>query len=100
MHIRKIVAAAACAALMSAGGCGPTYYKVTDPTTGKDYYTTELKKHQHGSATLKDAKSGAEVSLQNVEVRKIKKEEYDVGRYAQPAPAPEKEKQPEPTPFK
>lgn len=95
----KMVAAAACAALMWSSGCGPTYYKVTDPTTGKAYYTTELKKHEHGSATLKDAKSGAEVSLQNVEIQKVSKEEYDVGRYSQPAPPPEKEKA-EATPFK
>jgi hypothetical protein len=38
------------------------------------------------------------VSLQNVEIQKVSKEEYDVGRYAQPAPAPEKA--PEATPFK
>jgi hypothetical protein len=94
----KLIAATACAALMWAGGCGPTYYKVTDPTTGKDYYTTELKR-DHGTAMLKDSKSGSEVTLQNVEVKKVTKEEYDVGRYAQPAATPEKEKA-EATPFK
>jgi len=93
----NLIAATACAALMWAGGCGPTYYKVTDPTTGKAYYTTDLKKHEHGSVTLQDSKSGSEVSLQNVEVKKINKEEYDVGRYSQPA-APAKA--PETTPFK
>jgi hypothetical protein len=94
-----MITAAACGALLWAGGCGPTYYKVTDPTTGKQYYTTDLKKHGHGAATLKDARTGAEVSLQNTEIHPVTKEEYDVARYSQPAAQPEKEKM-DATPFK
>jgi hypothetical protein len=66
-------------------GC-TTYYKVTDPTTGKTYYTTELQKKGSGAATLKDGRTGNTVSLQNSEISKISKEEYDSGRYTQPEP--------------
>jgi hypothetical protein len=61
-------------------GC-TTYYRVTDPTTNKTYYTTELK--QEGSATqIKDARTGDSVTLQNVDVRKISKEDYEAGKSA------------------
>jgi hypothetical protein len=98
MRMTAIAVTVTCSSLLAlAGGCGPTYYKVTDPTTGKQYYTTELKKHEHGSATIKDAKTGAEVSLQNTEITKVTKEEYDVARFSQPAQVEKKE---EATPFK
>ena len=86
---------ATCLALLMLCGC-TTYYKVTDPTTGKTYYTTELKRKGNGSATLKDGRTGNSVSIQNSEVAEISKEEYDSGRYTAAA-EPEK---PAPNPFK
>jgi len=74
-----------CAAVVFAGGC-TSYYKVTDPTTNRTYYTTELKKGSHGSATLKDARTGNEVTIQNSEIDPITKEEYETGRHAAAAP--------------
>jgi len=68
-------------------GC-TNYYKVTDPTTGKTYYTTELRDTGHGSASIKDAKTGNKVSLQNTEVQEISKEEFESGKNA--AATPEK----------
>ena len=63
-----------------------TYYKVTDPTTGKVYYTTELKHKDSGAATLKDARTGNKVSLQNSEIEQVKKEEFESGKAAPPPP--------------
>jgi uncharacterized protein YceK len=74
------------------GGC-TSYYKVTDPTTGKSYYTTEVKQRSNGSATLKDARTGSTVNVQNSEVQTIKKEEFESGKNTEPtaaAPAPPK----------
>ena len=71
--------------LLFAAGC-TTYYRVTDPTTGKVYYTTELK--QDGSTTLKDARTGDSVTLQNVDVRKVSKEDFEAGKSAPPTTAP------------
>lgn len=63
-------------ALALAGGC-TTYYKVTDPTTNKVYYTTQLEERGSGAVELKDAATGGTVSLQNSEVTKINKETYE-----------------------
>ena len=78
--------------LLCAGGC-TTYYKVTDPTTGRAYYTTELQHKNSGAAALKDARTGNKVNLQNSEVQTISKEEFESGKNTPPsataAPAPE-----------
>jgi len=76
--------AAVCLALLCLGGC-TTYYKVTDPTTGREYYTTELQRSNSGAATLKDARTGNTVNLQNSEIAKVTKEQYDAGKYTTPA---------------
>jgi hypothetical protein len=62
------------------GGCGPTYYRVTDPTTNRNYYTTELKQQKGGGVRLKDAGTGRTVTLQNSEVMTVKKEEFETGK--------------------
>jgi hypothetical protein len=89
------VLCAGCVLALLLGGC-TTHYKVTDPTTGKAYYTTELKQKGNGSATLKDGRTGNTVNIQNSEISKITKAEYDAGRYAPPA-EPDKAA---PNPFK
>jgi hypothetical protein len=59
-------------------GC-TSYYKVTDPTTHKDYFTTEVRQ-QDGATMLKDGKTGSKVTIQNSEVKSITREEYESGR--------------------
>ena len=88
--------AGVCFALLCAGGCASDYYKVTDPTTGREYYTTELQRNNSGAATLKDARTGNTVNLQNSEISKVSKEEYESGRFT-PPPAPAEK--PAPNPF-
>ena len=73
-------------ALLCVGGC-TTYYKVTDPTTGRTYYTTELQSKNSGAATLKDARTGNTVNLQNSEVETISKEQFESGKNT-PPPSP------------
>src|SRR4051812_20804920 len=70
---------------MGALGCGTTYYRVTDPTTGRDFYTTVVEKQRGGSVRLRDAGTGRTVTLQNSEVHEVKKEEFDSGRVRQPS---------------
>ena len=77
--------------LVLASGC-TSYYKVTDPSTGKTYYSTEVKQHSSGATTLKDARTGDEVTVQNSDVQKVNKEAYDAGRFTAPAPADSKPK--------
>ncbi len=61
------------------GGCA-SYYKVTDPVSGRTYYTDDMKKERDGAVRLKDARTGSEVTIQNSEVKKITKEEYETNR--------------------
>ena len=75
----------AAAVLLGLAGC-TSYYRITDPTTGKVYYSTELK--QDGSTSFKDARTGDLLTLQNVAVRKISKEEFDAEKNAPPTTAP------------
>ena len=56
-------------------GCS-SYYKVIDPATDKIYYTEKISKEKGGAIKLKDANTGAEVTLQNSEVSEINKEEF------------------------
>jgi hypothetical protein len=60
-------------------GC-TNYYKVTDPNSGKVYYTTELREKSGGAVQIKDASNGNDVTLQNHEVEKIDKEDFESGK--------------------
>ena len=83
----KAIAAVGLAVLLAAGGC-TSYYKITDPSTGKVYYTTEMKDKASGAIQIRDASNGNTVTLQTHEVNKINKEEYESGKaQAQQMPA-------------
>jgi hypothetical protein len=77
------------AALLGASGCGPTYYKVTDPTSGKIYYTESLEKQKSGGVRLRDAGTGRTVTLQNSEVQTVPKEEFESGKVREAAKSAE-----------
>jgi hypothetical protein len=52
------------------------YYKVTDPASGKVFYTEEVKRN--GSAVeFKDGQTGGVTTLQNSEVIEIDKQAYE-----------------------
>jgi hypothetical protein len=75
------------ASALAITGC-TNYYRVTDPTTGRNYYTTRLEEQRGGSVQLTDARTGNMVTVQNSEVKKITKEEYESGKFTAPTPAP------------
>jgi len=53
-----------------------SYYKVTDPATGKVFYTEDVKRN--GSAVeFKDGQTGGVTTLQNSEVLEIDKQAYE-----------------------
>lgn len=67
-----------------------SYYKVTDPVSGRTYYTQDVEHERGGAATFTDAGSSAKITIQNSEVKEITKDEFNVGRLAKetkPAPA-------------
>ncbi|MBS0195241.1 MAG: hypothetical protein JSR77_00625 [Planctomycetes bacterium] len=58
-------------------GCS-SYYKVTDPASGKEYYTKDVDRSGRGGAVeFKDARTNAEVTLVSSEVLKIDKKAFE-----------------------
>jgi hypothetical protein len=55
-------------------GCA-SYYKITDPATGKDYYTQEVER-EGGSVLFQDVNTGATVTLPTSEVTEISKDQF------------------------
>ncbi len=57
-------------------GCA-SYYKVTDPSSGRTFYTEKIDRPK-GQTTImfKDAKTGAEITLPSSEVLEIPSNEY------------------------
>jgi len=54
------------------------YFKVTDPATGKVFYTEDIDRK--GSAVeFKDAQTGGVVTLQNSQIIQIDKQAYETG---------------------
>ncbi len=101
-----------CGMTMLVAGC-TSYYRVTDPGSGKAYYTTKVGDAGRGGAVkIKDDKTGSTVTLQSSDVKEISEDEYKAGLVAQapakpasalpmaapqPAPAPAKPATPQPT---
>jgi hypothetical protein len=67
------LAGLACLVLLA--GCA-SYYKVTDPATGKEYFTEEYDRARGGHIVFQDARTGSEVTLQSSEVQEISKDTY------------------------
>ena len=51
------------------------YYKVTDPSSGKVFYTEKVKR-EGAAVQFKDSQTGSETTLQNSEVAEISKQTY------------------------
>ena len=76
MKLETVKRLAVVAALLVAG-CA-SYYKVTDPASGKVFYTEDVKR-TGGTIMFKDAKTGAEVTLPSSEVLEVSSEEFRKG---------------------
>jgi hypothetical protein len=70
---RRILAGVMMLAFFAAvAGCA-SYYRVTDPTSNKTYYTKDMDRDKSGSIVFKDAVTGNEVTLQTSEIKEIDK---------------------------
>jgi len=73
---------AAPAAATTAPTAAETFFKVTDVSSGKDFYTRQVTRS--GTAiTFKEEKTGAATTLQNSQVLEIQREAYMAGLAAQ-----------------
>jgi hypothetical protein len=76
-----------CGLTIPIAGC-TSHYRVTDPASGKTYYTTKINDAgRAGAVKIKDDRTGSTVTLQSSEVKEISEDEYEAGLKAQP-PAP------------
>ena len=65
------------AAFVFAVGCGKKHYEITDPQTGQVYYTEKYKATDTGAIRFKDEKSNKKVTVQNSEIEKLTKDQYE-----------------------
>ena len=81
-------------------GCA-SYYKVTDPQSGKEYYTQKVDTLAGGAVKVMDTCTNSVVTLQNSQVKEISEKEYKAGLAApvsKPTPTPAPATAPTPTP--
>jgi hypothetical protein len=79
MRLRRFARSGACLLmLLFAAGC-TTYYRVTDQSTRRSYYTTDVDRTDSGAARFYDEKSRASVTLQSSEIVEISKEAFNSG---------------------
>ena len=80
----NIAVGAVCGFTLIAAGCSSPHYRVTDPASGKEYFTTKVQEAGKGGAVkVKDARTGSTVTLQSSDVKEISSDEYDAGIAAQ-----------------
>ena len=80
-------------------GCA-SYYKVTDPQSGKEYYTQKVDTLAGGAVKVMDTRTNSVVTLQNSQVKEISEKEYKAGLAApvsKPTPTPAPATAPTPT---
>lgn len=74
--VRLLLAISLLSGLLAAG-CSTHYYQVTDPESGKTYYTNNVDRvWQGGALNFEDVQSGTSVTLQNSEVKELSEGEF------------------------
>ena len=74
MKIHMATGVLVCILSLTMAGCSH-YYRVTEPTSGKTYYTTHIDERS-GAAKFKDDRTGSYVILHSAEVSKLSEDEY------------------------
>ena len=73
---------------MLVAGCSDNYYRVTDPTSGKEYYTTKVGDAGKGGAVkMKDEKTGSMVTLQSSTLSKFQRMNTKLGWWQKRLPS-------------
>lgn len=68
-------------------GCS-SYYQVTDPSSGKIYYSKKVDgAGKAGAVKFKDERTGSRVTLQSSDVRKISADEFNAGLQTKSTPS-------------
>src|SRR5215467_4277002 len=75
MNTSMIRGVLVCGLILWVTGCSH-YYRVTDPGSGKTYYTKDIHEDRGGAVKIKDERTMSTVTLQSSEVREISEDEY------------------------
>ncbi len=75
MKKRLVLFSLACAFAFSISGCA-SYYKVTDPASGRVYYTDNIQNKGNGAIRFKDENTKTFVTLSTSEVMQITEDQY------------------------
>ena len=76
-----------CITLFFVGCSSPSFYRVTDLQTGKEYYTQKVDHLASGAVVVNDMLTDSVITLQSSQVKKISSAEYKAG-LALPASQP------------
>ena len=74
MKIHMATGVLVCILSLTMAGCSH-YYRVTEPASGKTYYTTHIDERS-GAAKFKDDRTGSYVILHSAEVSELSEDEY------------------------
>ena len=74
MRAARVTGLMLLAFVLVTAGC-TTYYRVTDPASGRVYYTDEITRGGQ-NIRFKDAKSGADVTLTTSEIKEVSSDEF------------------------
>jgi hypothetical protein len=85
--IRKVGLTVILGLVAMAMGC-TSYYLVTEPKTGRQYYTTEWETGRGGTTRFTDAKTGAIVTIQESEIREVSEKEFQTNTVVKSKTAP------------
>ena len=80
-----------CVSLTVVGCASPSFYRVTDLQSGRDYYTREIDHLASGAVVVTDTRTDSVITLQSSQVKKISSDEYEAGLAApagKPTPTP------------
>ncbi len=75
MKSRFVLCGLACAVAFTLCGCA-SYYKVVDTSSGRVYYTDNIKKQGAGAIEFKDEVSKTHVTLSSSEIMEITEDQY------------------------
>jgi hypothetical protein len=69
-------------------GCS-SYYRVTDPSSGRTYYSKKVDEAgKAGAIKFKDERTGSHVTLQSSDVREISADDFKAGLQTKSTPGP------------
>ena len=101
MRLSQMIVLGAVMLAFALSGC-TSYYRVSDPTGNKEYYTTDVDNIRGGAIKITDERTGSVVTLQSSEVKEITKEEFEMalkgGQEKEPAAMEVSEEMTEETP--